>query len=321
MVASVGITARLASAEQGSEAYDDGKTDETGMPYGKIGDLTISRLILGSNIPGAHSRDLIYVGALGKAYNTKERMLDTFELAESQGINTVLQGNTALIEEYNATRGGHLRQIRPLKLARTDNQQSIERRIGKLIEQKAAALYVFGDSGDYLARDGRVDVIGIALDVAKDMGMLLGVGGHSLQVVIQCEEHGLKPAFYLKTFHHDNYWSATPRENRKPFCWYDGAGGNSYSGKTADHNQFHDNIWCLDPEKTIEVMRNVTVPWIAFKVLAAGAIHPRQGFGYAFRNGADFIAVGMLDFQIQENANITQRLVGSLSDRERPWQA
>ena len=68
-------------------------------------------------------------------------------------------------------------------------------------------------------------------------------------------------------------------------------------------------------------MRAVEVPWIAFKVLAAGAIYPRQGFAYAFRNGADFIAVGMLDFQIRENAALTKRFVALLKDRDRPWRA
>jgi len=68
-------------------------------------------------------------------------------------------------------------------------------------------------------------------------------------------------------------------------------------------------------------MRNVKAPWIAYKVLAAGAIHPRQGFGYAFRNGADFIVVGMLDYQLREDAEITSRLVSRLAHRERPWRA
>ena len=98
-------------------------------------------------------------------------------------------------------------------------------------------------------------------------------------------------------------------------------GGSSVSGVTSDHNRFHDNIWCLDPEKTIEVMRKIDVPWIAYKVLAAGAIHPKQGFGFAFRNGADFIAVGMLDFQIREDAALVKRYVTRMQERDRPWRA
>ena len=54
------------------------------------------------------------------------------------------------------------------------------------------------------------------------------------------------------------------------------------------------------------------------KVLAAGAINPKEGFKYAFDNGADFICVGMYDFQIVEDVNIA---LDSLSkvNRIRPW--
>jgi hypothetical protein len=82
---------------------------------------------------------------------------------------------------------------------------------------------------------------------------------------------------------------------------------------------WYDNMWCIDPEETIEFMQAVTKPWIAFKVLAAGAIHPRQGFAHAFRHGADFIGVGMFDFQIEEDAELARRLVARERDRPRPW--
>jgi hypothetical protein len=291
------------------------------MPYGTIRGIKISRLIFGSNVPGAHSRDLIYVASLGARYNTRERMLDTYASAESQGINTVLQGG-ALVREYNRTRGGHLRVLRPVNLGPGDRREEIKRRFAAVAnDDLVAASYIWGDQGDYLARAKRMDQVGMAMEVARELGMVLGLGGHSLEVPIQCEQLGIKPDFYVKTFHNDNYWSATPKEHRVEFCWYDDKGGNSYSGKTNDHNRFHDNIWCLDPEKTINVMRKVEVPWIAFKVLAAGAIHPRQGFSFAFRNGADFIAVGMLDFQVSMNADIAKKSVANSKHRERPWRA
>ena len=308
------------SKEHKQTTEKTGKTGKTGMPYGTIGDRKISRLILGANTPGAHSRDLLYVSQLGRAYNTKARMLDMYALAESQGINTVLQGNRGLIKEYNRTRGGHLRTIQPVNITKNDTRRTITRTLTAAMKNDVAALfYIMGDRGDYLARAKRMDVVGTAMDVAGLLGITLGLGGHSLHVVTECEKNGITPDFYLKTFHHDKYWSATPKEHREPFCWYNNRGGNSYSGKTGDHNRFHDNIWCLDAAKTTEAMKKVKVPWIAFKVLAAGAISPTSGFTFSFQNGADFVAVGMCDFHIKQNVRILKGLFAKGPKRERPW--
>jgi NAD(P)H-dependent flavin oxidoreductase YrpB (nitropropane dioxygenase family) len=65
-------------------------------------------------------------------------------------------------------------------------------------------------------------------------------------------------------------------------------------------------------------MFTVKQPWIAFKVLAAGAIPPHRGFRHAFEGGADFILVGMFDWQIAEDVQITKQVLGNLR-RLRPW--
>jgi hypothetical protein len=68
-------------------------------------------------------------------------------------------------------------------------------------------------------------------------------------------------------------------------------------------------------------MRTVQKPWIAFKVLAAGAIHPQEGFRFAFENGADFANVGMFDFQVRENAILARDIIMEINQkgRKRPW--
>jgi hypothetical protein len=68
-------------------------------------------------------------------------------------------------------------------------------------------------------------------------------------------------------------------------------------------------------------MQDVKVPWIAFKVLAAGAIGAEEGFKFAFDGGADFICVGMFDFQIKQDVELTQKAIAESNNRKRPWTA
>ena len=61
---------------------------------------------------------------------------------------------------------------------------------------------------------------------------------------------------------------------------------------------------------------------MAFKLfrlsLAAGTMQPKNGFRYAFENGAD---LEMYDFQIVDDANIALDILSGHLDRKRPWMA
>ena len=117
------------------------------------------------------------------------------------------------------------------------------------------------------------------------------------------EKAGIQPDFYMKTLHSTDYWSKRRPDQMKEVI-------DNYS---------IDNYWCMDPDATIEFMKGIKRPWLAYKVLAAGAIHPREGFKHAFQNGADFCVVGMFDFQIAENAALAGEAVKAAQNRPRPW--
>jgi hypothetical protein len=72
-----------------------------------------------------------------------------------------------------------------------------------------------------------------------------------------------------------------------------------------------------------DVLKNLaTLPFpgvMGHKVLAAGAIEPKDGFEWAFENGADFICVGMFDFQIVKDVNICLDILNGQPVRQREW--
>ena len=283
------------------------------MPQGNLGKLKVSRLILGANLVGgwAHSRDLIYVPSLFKAYNTDRKVFETLELAERAGINSFLPATPQMpqFNKYRELTGSKMQTICQV----FPTPQDLKTDIDKAINYGATSMYVQGAFAENFVKNGKIDLLGKALDYMKSQGYVAGIGSHSIEVPIACENAGLAPDYYVKTFHHDKYWSAHPRENRIEF--------SVDTAKLPDHNQFHDNIFDLFPDKTIAFMEGVKKPWIAFKVLAAGAIHPKDGFRFAFENGADFICVGIFDFQMIEDVNIAVDVLATLNGRKRPWYA
>jgi hypothetical protein len=281
------------------------------IPKGTIKDLEISRVFCGGNLMGgwAHSRDLIYVSPLIKAYHTDEKIFETLRLAEHRGINTVLI-NPACAPVITAYRkaGGKIQWISDC--ASGDIRDAVSRSV----DGGADAIYLQGGICDKLVRDGQIGGIEQALGFMKDQMVPCGLGAHCLETVKQCAESGFDPDFWVKTLHRDDYWSATPEPNRRNF---------DELKRNKEHEHTHDNMWCTNPAETIAYMASLRKPWIAFKTLAAGAIHPRQAFQWCFENGADFLCVGMFDFQIVENTTLAVQALAAVAETGRPraWMA
>lgn len=278
------------------------------LPMGKIRDLQISRMLLGGNLLThyTHSRDLKYVYALCEHYNTDEKILETLQIAEDNGVNALVihtvPAALALLKKHR-DRGGKMQWIicptAPMEPGLTEFSQMVR----ELAMNGTDSIYVWGVRADQLVAAGKVGLIKEAVDIIKSYNVPAGVGAHDLAVVEECEKAGVANDYYIKTFHHHKYPSAPrPEQLVKPY--------NEVPG-----------YWCKDPKRTIEVMKPIKKAWIAFKVMAAGAIPPADAFKYVFENGADFALSGMFDYEIAPDVKIMNQILAAEVKRDRPWMA
>jgi uncharacterized membrane protein YphA (DoxX/SURF4 family) len=270
---------------------------------GKIGNLEVSRLICGGNLIAgyAHSRDLIYVSGLMRKYFTKEKVWETFRLCEACGVNSAIvrtaTDTISIVNKYWKL-GGKIQWI-----AQTyPKDDDVVTNTQWAIDSGASAIYIQGNIADRWINAGRLDLFEKWFSYFQDKGIPLGIGAHDLAVVKAMEVNKFPVDFYMKTIHENNYWSYQ--------------GDKVKDRVVANRN---DNYWSRTPEETAEYMDSVNKPWIAFKILAAGAIKPQAGFKYAFEKGADFACVGMFDYHVVDDCNILTDTLSGLTDRKRKF--
>lgn len=279
------------------------------LPRGKIGHLEVSRLILGGNLLThyTHSRDLKYVYSLAARYNTDEKILETLAKAEACGINTVSMHNPphpmSLLRRYRQERGGRIQWIICPTAPVEPGMAKYRTHVEDLIKDGCDAIYLWGVHADSLVAQGKMDLVALAVALAKEYKVPSGVGAHDLEVIKACEQAKVNADFYIKTFHHHSYPTA-PRPDELKGAY------NEFPG-----------YWCKDPQGTTDFMKSVSKPWIAFKTMAAGAIPPKQAFRYALMNGADFVLAGMFDFEMDEDVALLKESLAGLENRSRPWMA
>ena len=307
LLSSAGVALALNARGENKEATP--AAAPAALPKGKIGKLEVSRLILGGNLLThyTHSRDLKYVYSLAAHYNTDEKIMETLAKAEACGINTVSMHNPehpiSVLRRYRKERGGKIQWIICPTAPVEPDMVKYREHVDSLLKDGCEAIYLWGVHADSLVAQGKMDLVAKAVELPKSLGVPSGVGAHSLDVIKACEKHGIKPDFYIKTFHSHNYPTAPkPEQITKPY--------NEFPG-----------YWCANPQETAEVMKAVETPWIAFKTMAAGAIAPQQAFRYSFLHGADFVLAGMFDYEIEEDVKLINEALARTKDRARSWKA
>ena len=244
------------------------------LPTMKIGDLEITRLVVGSNpFTGKSHLDPSTDNDM-KSYFSDEQAFAMLRRCEEAGINAIQsRGNMpvmGLIDRYRKV-GGNM-----LWLAQSGkNLQTFDEELDEMLKYNPAAICIHGELADDLFLNGMLDELGGLLDRIRRKNLPCGVCAHFPEVLAYAEEKGLKPDYYMASLYN-----------------------------LFQPDRSHD----VNPEM-YEVIRNLSVPTIALKILGAGRRcetqeQVRNAFIEAFSSmkKGDGVLVGMFDKYIDQPA-------------------
>jgi hypothetical protein len=237
-------------------------TTQTAMPTIRLGKVTVSRLILGSNpfFGFAHRGGDVLVEAM-KAYYTDDRIMAVMEEAAGLGMTAVAappyQRWIDLWARYRAG-GGRLATW----IAQPDPEP---RRMRKAIAAAgrggAAAAFVQGARADDQFDRRHFDVLTGWLELIRSFGIPAGLASHWSRTHAEYERRALPADFFFQ-------------------CFYNPGGNQNYDPTDRDANA--------------NAAAGIARPVIGYKILAAGRLTAREGFEFAFRHlrAKDGVCVG-----------------------------
>ena len=237
-----------------------------------IGNLKLSRFILGSNPFSGFSHQTLEMSRRMQHYYTAARIKQTLAQAESLGINTVIgRGDHHIIRvlmEY-WDEGGRIQWV-----AQTCQELGPpEATIDKAVAYGARAVYIHGGYMDYLLAQGRIGEAPALIERIHTAGVPAGIAGHNPEVFRWAERVGPGVDFYT--------------------CSYYNMG---HRDKQAEHVSGRVE-WFLEEDRRImtELIRTLSRPAIHYKVLAAGRNDPADAFATVARSlrEGDAVCVGV----------------------------
>ncbi|MBQ8697365.1 MAG: hypothetical protein IJ519_06560, partial [Clostridia bacterium] len=167
------------------------------LPTMKIGDLEITRLIVGSNpFTGKSHMNAAVDADMRGHYNTYEKAFELLRRCEEVGINAVQSRGSLpimdLIYRYRQS-GGKLHW-----LAQTGKDlATFDKELDDMMAFDPSAICLHGELTDHLFLTGRLDMMGELLEKVRAKGLPAGICSHFPEVLIYAEEKGLKPDYYM----------------------------------------------------------------------------------------------------------------------------
>lgn len=253
------------------------------LPTMKIGDLEVTRLIVGSNpFTGKSHLDKATDDDM-KNYFDDGQAFAMLRRCEEAGINAIQSRGSmpvmGLIERYRRS-GGRL-----LWLAQTGkNLQSFDEELDEMVKYNPSAICIHGELADDLYLNGMLDELEGLLNKIRRKNLPCGICAHFPEVLSYAEEKGLKPDYYMASLY--NLFQPDRSHDVNP-----------------EGERFEDS----DIPKMYEVIRNLSAPTVALKILGAGRRcqtqdQVRSAFIEAFASmkRGDGVLVGMFDKYIDQ---------------------
>jgi hypothetical protein len=266
------------------------------MDYVDLGNVKVSRFILGSNPFSGFSHLGTAVDQAMQRYYTTDAIKRTIREAEGLGVNTLIARADAhvmrmLLEYWD--QGGTIQWFAQTCPELGDPVVSVNR----AASAGARSCYIHGGVMDHLLANGRLDEIPRIIDLIRSKGMLAGIAGHNVHVFEWAEQH-LDVDYYMCCYYNPTDRSADPAHV---------AGSDEYYGLE-------------DREAMTTLIAHLSRPAIHYKVLAAGRNDPAEAFGYVARHlrASDAVCVGVYTQNAPQMLADDVRLLSEAMQRTRP---
>jgi hypothetical protein len=257
----------------------------------KLGALSVSRVILGSNQYSGFSHQDIIRDKEMKIYYSTARIKQSLHQAEELGLTTLI-GRVdehilrTLLEYWEE--GGKLKWI-----AHTiAGAGSTDNLVQKAIQGGASAIVIHGGVMDHAYSLRSFGDPKKGIKIAKDAGLPIGIAGHNPAIFSWAEEN-LDVDFYMCSYYNSAHRDLSPE-------------------KSANQHE-----WFIDEDRNImaSMIQTLKKPVIHFKVFAAGRNEPHSALEFAAKTMrlSDAICVGIFE---KNNQNMLKE---DLSYFENAW--
>ena len=253
------------------------------LPTMKIGDLEITRLIVGSNPFTGKSHLTESVDADMREYFTEEQAFAMLKRCENAGINAVQSRGSmpvmGLLSRYRAA-GGKMHWLAQSGKSLTTFDEELE----EMMKYDPAAVCIHGELADDLYLTGNLDKLGLLLNKIRQKNVPAGICAHFPEVLSYAEDHKLHPDYYMASLYN-----------------------LSQPDRSQDVNPTGERFEDSDIPKMYRVIRQLSAPTFALKILGAGRRcasqeQVRHAFTEAFvsMKPGDGVLVGMFDKYIDQ---------------------